>query len=135
MRNLLIGLLCASAMLTGCNDAQDKAEDRVEADAAASAAAAGTAVAALGLTELQLLDADLIDANGVELGDVKAVVRGAGGQVEHLLVEIEDSNPDRFVQVPVEGLSPVARGDDTDISTTLTKAQLAALPDATPTPR
>lgn len=130
MNRLTIGLMCSMAALAGCGNAQDRAEDRVEATAEANAAAAGTAVAALGLTERQLLDADLVTPGGVELGDVTAVLRNATGEVDRLLVEIEDSDPDRFVHVPIAGLTPVTRGDDTDLSTTMTAAQLAALPDA-----
>ena len=47
-----------------------------------------------------------------------------------LLIEIEDSNPDRFVAVPVAGLTTVAAGDDTDLATSMSREQLAALPDA-----
>ena len=131
MNKLFAAGLGAATLLSACNDtASDAAEERVEDAAEASAAAAGTAIAALGLTEAQLIDAELIGPGNVELGDVQALVRGADGSVENLLVEVEDSNPDRFVHVPVAGLTTVARGDDTDLSTTMTAADLAALPDA-----
>jgi len=104
----------------------DATEDRLEQQADASAAAAGDAIAALGMTERQLLDAELVTADGTELGDVEQVRRGAGGAVEGLLVEIEDSNPDRYVVVPLTGLT--ARGDD--LQTTMTAQDLAALPEA-----
>lgn len=135
MNKLLVSAACAAVALMGCNNAQDRAEDRMEAQAEANAAASGSAIAALGLTETQLLRADLVDASGAELGDVEAVVRGANGQVEGLVVEIEDSNPDRFVQVPVTGLNPVIRANDTDIATTRTAAELAALPNVDLTAR
>lgn len=123
------------ALIAACNDANDQAEDRVERAAEANAMAAGPAEAALGLSEAQLLEADLRGPNGIELGDVVQVIRGGDGKVERLLVEIEDSNPDRFVHVPVAGLKPVVNGTDTDLATTMTKAQLAALPAvALPTP-
>lgn len=110
-------------------DANDAAEDKMERDAEARAAAAGPSEAALGLSEAQLLDAELVGADGAELGDVAQVVRDASGKVDRLLVEIEDSNPDRFVHVPIAGLRTVVRGNDTDLSTSMTKAQLAALPE------
>ena len=108
----------------------DATEDRIEQQADASAAAAGGAIAALGLTETQLLDADLVAADGTDLGDVEQVRRDASGAVSGLLVEVEDSNPDRYVVVPLTGLTTVVRRDDTDLQATMTAADLAALPDA-----
>jgi hypothetical protein len=131
MKSQLLILACSTMLLAACDErdnAADIASDKMEAAAEASAIAAGPAVAALGLTEAQLLDADLRDRNGVELGDVAQVLRGADGKVDRLLIEIEDSNPDRFVHVPISGLATVVRGAETDLSTTMTKEQLAALP-------
>lgn len=108
----------------------DATEDRIEQQAAASAAAAGDALVALGLTERQLLEADLVTADGADLGDVEQVRRGADGAVEGLLVEIEDSDPDRYVVVPLAGLTTRLRGGDTDLQTTMIAQDLAALPDA-----
>ncbi|SCW35279.1 hypothetical protein SAMN02927924_00130 [Sphingobium faniae] len=119
----------STALLAACNNARDAAGDKVERDAEASAVAAGPADAALGLSEAQLLDADLRGASGVERGDVVQIVRGADGKVDRLLNEIEDSNPDRFVHVPIAGLSTVPRGDDTDLSTSMTRGQMIALPE------
>jgi hypothetical protein len=117
-----------AVLLSGCGNAQDKAEDRVEHAAQASAAAAGPAPVALGLSEAQLLDADLVDANNVELGDVQALARDGSGKVDRLLIEIEDSHPDKFVHVPIAGLTTAQRGTDMDVVTKMTKQQLAALP-------
>lgn len=128
MRNLFLPLV-PLALVAGCTDKNDAAEDKMERTAEKSAIAAGPAPVALGLSEAQLLDAELIGGDGTELGDVAAVVRDAGGTVDRLLVEIEDSHPDRFVHVPVAGLKTLVRGDDTDLSTTMTKAELAALPE------
>lgn len=129
-RRLLI-LTAPLIALTGCSDANEKAEDRMEREAEASASAAGPAEAALGLSEAQLLEADLRDQSGMELGDVVQVVRGADGKVDRLLVEIEDSNPDRFVHIPIAGLKPTVRGTDTDLTTTMTTAAIDALPAVT----
>lgn len=132
MNILIISLAGVTAMLSACSSpaeqAQEKAEDRIENVAENSADMAGAAILALGLTERQFLDAELVDTRGTELADVMAVVRGASGAPEKLLVEIEDSNPDRFVHVPIEGLKPRQDGDDWDLVTTMTKAQLDALP-------
>lgn len=124
----------ALAALAACDSQAereaDRVEDQVEQQTEASAVAAGNAVAALGLTEAQLLEADLVAADGTDLGDVEQVRRDSAGAVEGLLVEVEDSNPDRYVVVPIDGLTPKTMGDDVDLSTTMTAAQLADLPDA-----
>jgi hypothetical protein len=122
-------------MLAACDSQAeqqaDVVEDQIEQEADASAAASGTAVVALGLTETQLLDADLVTADGTDLGDVEQVRRDGAGAVEGLLVEVEGSNPERYVLVPLDGLTTRAEGDDTDLQATMTAEDLAALPDAT----
>jgi hypothetical protein len=124
----------ALAALTACESKAerqaDAAQDRVEQQAEQSAAAAGDAIAALGLTERQLLDADLVTATGIELGDVEQVRRDSAGAVTGFLVEIEDSDPDRFVVVPMTGLTVRTIGDDRDLQTSMTAQDLAKLPDA-----
>lgn len=131
MRHTCLALLVPAAILAACGQSrQDAAEDRVERAAEPSAAASGAAAVALGLTEAQLIDADLIGPGNVELGDVTSVARGPDGQVDRLLIEIEDSNPDRFVYVPITGLAVITRGADRDLSTTMTREALGALPDA-----
>jgi len=125
-------LLCALAACQSQAEKQaDAAADRIEQQAETSAAAAGSAVAALGLSEAQLLDADLVGTDGKDLGDGEHVRRGADGAVNGLLVEIEHSKPDRYVVVPIDGLTTRRNGDDIDVQTTMTAADLAALPDAT----
>lgn len=124
-------LACALAACESEAERQaDMTEDRIEQQADTSAAAAGDAVAALGLTEQQLLDADLVTADGTDLGDIEQVRRDASGNVTGLLVELDDSDPDRYVLVPMDGLTTRAEGDDTDVQTTMTAEELAALPDA-----
>lgn len=123
------------AALTACeSEAErqaDTVEDQMEAQAEQSAAASGDAVVAMGLTERQLLDADLVAEDGAELGDIEQVRRDASGVVTGLLVEIEDSDPDRYVQVPLTGLS-AKEGTlgDIDVQTSMTSQELAALPEA-----
>lgn len=128
MTRLFLALVCSTALISGCDNSGDRAEDKLEADANASAIAAGPAIAALGLTEIQLLDADLLGANGIDLGDVEAVLKGPDGRVDRLLVEVEGSNPDKFVAVPIAGLAVIKQGDDIDVSSEMTKAELMALP-------
>lgn len=126
----LVAAAAAALATSACASEQDQAEDRLEQQAEASARQAGDAIAALGLTERQLLDADLRATDGTELGDVEAVLRDANGQVDRLVVEVEDSNPDRFVEVPIAGLTTRPDGNDTDLVTTMTRAEIDALPDA-----
>lgn len=131
----LAALPVLAAALAACDsDAEreaDATEDRIEQQADASAAAAGSAVAALGLSETQLLDADLVTADGTDLGDIEQVQRDASGAVTGFLVEVENSNPDRYVVVPLTGLTTRVSGNDTDLQATMTAEDLAALPDAT----
>lgn len=123
-RSLFIALLPLSVAACGSGD-NAPAQPATPVPVNSAAAADG----ALGLTEAQLRDADLVDAAGLDLGDVEDVVRGEDGAIIGLLVEIEDTNPDRYVQVPLEGLEPVQRGDDIDLRTTATRENLLALPE------
>lgn len=120
--------------LAACDSAAeqqaDVTEDRIEQKADASAAAAGSTPAALGLSETQLLEADLKASDGTDLGDVEQVRRDAAGAVTRLLVELENTDPDRYVLVPIDGLTTRVDGNDTDLETTRTAAELAAMPDA-----
>jgi hypothetical protein len=137
---MLAATVGAAALLAGCNNdagtapaATDAATDTAPAatDAAATPPA-GWDRAALGLREAQLLDADLLGIDGVELGEVQSLLTGPDGRVDRLLVEVADSDPDRYVEVPVAGLTVLTRGSDIDVVSTMTVAQLAALPDASP---
>jgi len=130
MKAIIFALGAPLLLVTACaDDQQEVAEDQMETSAQQSAVLGGTEPVALGLTELQLLDADVYGVAGVELGDVQRIMRGASGEVTGLLVEVEDSSPDRYVELPLEGLTVMQRGDDTDISTTLTRDQLIAMPE------
>ncbi|WP_121118385.1 PRC-barrel domain containing protein [Croceibacterium ferulae] len=110
----------------------DATEDALEQRADAGVAAADGSAVALGMTERQLLDADLVSANGTELGEVQALRRTGdqvSGEVTGLIVELENSNPDRYVTVPLQGLTTRKDGNDMDVQTALTAAELAAMPD------
>lgn len=122
------------ATLAACeSEAEQKAdtvEDRIEMQAEQSAAASGDTVVALGLTERQLLDADLVAQDGSELGDVEQVRRDASGTATELLIEIEDSSPDRYVIVPLDKLTARGEGNNADLQTSMAARDLAAMPDA-----
>jgi len=136
---LLIALVAGLAACESQAEKQaDAVERQIEKEAKASAAAAGDALVALNLTERQLLDADLLAADGTELGDIVMVQRDPSGAVSGLLVEVEDSDPDRFVVVPLAGLTTRPDGAEFDVVTTMTARDIAALPDAplpTPAPK
>jgi hypothetical protein len=129
---LTLATLALSACESETERQADATEDRIEQQAAQSATAAGDEIAALGLTERQLLDADLVTRDGIELGDVEQVRRDSSGDVTALLVEIEDSEPDRYVEIPLAGLT-VTQGtglSDADLQTGMTAQDVAAMPDA-----
>jgi hypothetical protein len=139
MNKLFVCLACSTILLAACNntdaDNAGTAVERQQGAAPAATAAGRGAVIALGLTERQLLDADLVDASGVELGDVEGVARGADGKVDRLLVEIEDSDPDKYVHVPIAGLTTRQDRDDWYVVTTMTRQELNALPAVSRRPR
>lgn len=128
MRMLLI-LAAPAVLLAACSDKNEAAEEKLERSAETSATVAGPVPASLGLSEAQLLDADLVGADGNDLGDVAKVERGPDNKVDRLLVELEGIGPDRYVHVPITGLKTVVRGDDTDLQTVMTKADLDSLPE------
>jgi hypothetical protein len=124
-----LGLALVAVVLVACGNEGASSDAAIGTQAVGtSASGASNGQVALGLTERQLLDADLVGANGEELGDVEGLVTGPDGTVTSLLVEIEDSSPDRYVHVPIEGLQPFDDGDDRDLRASLTRDQLMALP-------
>lgn len=128
----------ASIALSACGDSQSTATPAAGTTAPAPAPVATQTtnmtqpILALGLTRDQLEDAELLDATGAEIGEVERVVTDPSGAVTGLLVEIEDTTPDRHVTIPLDGLTVVAHGDDHDLRSTHTRAALIAMPE---TPR
>lgn len=117
----------AALLLWACDSGSAPAQQPAgQSTTPATAAPSG----ALGLTERQLLDADLLDARGREIGDVEGVVRGPDGAVTQLLIEIEDSDPDRYVLIALDGLTVHRSRGDTDIKSNLTREDLLKLPPA-----
>tara|TARA_B100000678_G_scaffold154987_1_gene129550 strand:- start:362 stop:802 length:441 start_codon:yes stop_codon:yes gene_type:complete len=132
---LPLAALAITACESQAEQEADQAEDQLEMQAEQSAVAAGTEEAALGMTEFQLIEADLIAADGTDLGDVEAVRRDAAGAVDGLYVELDDTDPDRLVVIPIDGLTTRMDGDDRDLLTTMSAQDLAALPDAQMPPK
>lgn len=85
-------------------------------------------IVALGLTELQILDADLVNPAGQETGDVKVLVRGADGKPTGILVEVDGPGPDRYVELPFDGLKATRDGTGWNIVSLLSRDELAKLP-------
>ena len=123
-------LLGSALLLSACNDQEDQVGDRIEEQAEQSAQESGDTPVALGLTERQLLDAEILAADGTELGDVEAVTKDADGNATELLIEVEDSDPDRYVTIPIDGLTVTTRGNNTDLSSEMTMEDIGSLPDA-----
>lgn len=140
MKNTLAAAICAATLVAGCNNAgtdttADQAADTAQATPPAVATPTEPADwnrVALGLREAQLLGADLLGVDEAELGEVRSLLTGPDGRVDRLLVEIDESDPDRFVEVPVAGLTVLTRGSDIDLVSTMTAAEFAALPEGTP---
>lgn len=138
MKRMLAAAACATVLVAGCNNntATDTEADQATATATVAAEtatpAAGWDRAALGLREAQLIGASLLGIDNVKLGEIEGLLTGPDGRVDRLLVELNDSDPDRFVEVPVQGLTVLTRGADIDIVSTMTAAQLAALPEGKP---
>ena len=129
--SLRLSLVAVSTVaIAACTDQPANSQDAATLPVQPASGQPAAEPVALGLTIPQLADADLIGMDGQELGEVERVVRDGEGAVIGLIVEIEDSNPDRFVQVPFDGLSSIRDGDDWDLQGDMTRDQLAALPDA-----
>ncbi len=99
-------------------------------DTTAQVAATSTALA-LGMTREELEDADLLSSTQTDLGDVETLVLDAAGQVTAVVVELEGPGDPKVV-VPLDQVTSIRRGDDVDLTTTLTAAELQALPAWTP---
>jgi len=141
-KTVLISL--AAAGLLGAAACSDNTDDDVVQPPAPGAAAVPvtetqaqaaqtSAALAFGMNRQQLEDADLMSADYTDLGDVETLVLDAGGTLTHVVVELEGPG-DRKVAVPIADLSSVStdNAQTKNLSTTLTAAQLAALPLWTP---
>ena len=96
-------------------------------DTRADTAAAQTALA-LGMTRAELEDADLLAPAPAftDLGDVETLVLDAAGQVTGLVIDLE--GVDKEVVVPLGSVTSLRRDNEVDLTTTMTQAELQALP-------
>ena len=134
-----VSLLAAAA----CSD--NSTDDVVQAPAPGAApapvtetraqTAQTTAALAFGMTRKELEDADLVSANFTDLGDIETLVLDASGALTQVVVELEGPG-DRKVALPIADISPIAHANGTEknLTTTLSAAQLSALPEWTPPP-
>lgn len=127
-----VAFTLSAALLASCGQASTP--DKSSSNATPAARGGGMPIVVLQLTELQLLDADLLDASGRDIGDVEMIVRGADGKPTGLLVDVEGTTPDRYVQVPLDGLKPVRDGAGWDVGSNLTRDDLLKLPEASNLP-
>lgn len=98
-------------------------------EALPSASGPGTA---FGLTTRQIEDADLVDVTGKDLGDIERVETDASGNIVEVIVEIDGTDPRRFVRLPLTRLTAVADGDDWNLRAATSRDELIALPQAEP---
>ncbi|MGQ3040758.1 MAG: hypothetical protein ACT6TH_14065 [Brevundimonas sp.] len=143
LRKTLIISIAASGLLAAaaCSDNTD--DDVVQPPAPGAPAepvteqraqtAQTSAALAFGMTREQLEDADLMSAEMTDLGDVETLVLDGSGRLTHVVIELEGAG-DRKVALPIADVSSIARNNGAlkDLSTTLTAAQLAAMPQWTP---
>ncbi len=90
--------------------------------------AATAAALALGMTRTELEDADLVAPAPAltDLGDVETLVLDAGGQVTGFVIDLD--GVDKAVVLPVGQVTSVRHADEVDLATTMSQAQLQALP-------
>lgn len=135
MNRLILSALSLTLLgAAACSDSEPEAVQAAPgaaptavSDTAAQTAATTTALA-LGMTREELEDADLVSPEPAftDLGDVETLVLNAAGEVTGMVIDLEGVDTD--VVVPIADVSSVRRQDDVDLSTTLTQAQLQALP-------
>lgn len=123
-------LMATTVLLVGCGNNDAARADFAAAANSSAPAAAQQPTIALGLTREQLEDADILDATGREIVEVEQVVMDSSGKVTGLLVEIDDTDPDRNVTIPLDGLVVVEHGHDRNLRGPLTRDQLLAKPEA-----
>lgn len=132
MTRSLILAVSVAALLAACSEQKKEPAPVVEPAAAPTPAAATAGLTrdepvALGLTVAQLEDADLLSSNGSDLGDVERVDVDSAGKVTGLIVAPTGPG-ERWVRLPLAGLTIKADGDDHDVVTTMTWEEVKALP-------
>lgn len=133
-RLLLLPVLSLSLLGAACSKSEPDAVEATpnvaptEVSDTRAATAATTTALALGLTRAELEDADLVSPapQYVDLGDVETLVLDPAGQVTGLVIDLE--GVDKDVVVPIASVTSLRRETEVDLTTTMTQAQLQALP-------
>lgn len=137
MMRTLLAAASVAALVAACSPAPKRAETPEAApDAASAPAPADTPVAptgamALGLTATQLENAGLAAPDGAGLGDIQRVEVNGAGEITGLVVEPLGVG-ERWVRLPLKGLTVKTIGDDHLVVADMTLDQLKAMPPWTP---
>lgn len=123
----LLGVAACGSPEPEAVEATPGGEPVAVSDTRADTAATQTALA-LGLTRAELEDADLLAPGPAftDLGDVETLVLDAGGQVTGLVIDLEGLDKD--VVVPIASVTSLRRENEVDLTTTMSQADLQALP-------
>lgn len=122
----IAALACAAALLSSCQRSEDRRlQGKPESNAAATA---DPAFEALGLTEQQLRKADVYGRDKAKLGEVEELHRAPDGRVTGVIVEIEDSDPDRYTLLPLDEVVTMGQGNHIDLRADMTQEAFLALP-------
>ncbi|QYC08907.1 PRC-barrel domain-containing protein [Brevundimonas nasdae] len=136
-RSLMIAA-AAAALLAACSQQKETPSAAAPADTAPAVGPAMTAqpdAAAmtqgeplvLGLRSAQLEGANLLSTDGTDVGDVQKVDVGSDGKATGLIVAPTGVG-ERWVRLPLAGLTVKTLGDDHVVVTGLTLDQVKALP-------
>ncbi|WP_162938846.1 hypothetical protein [Brevundimonas naejangsanensis] len=131
MMRSLLAAASVTVLMAACSPAPRQAETPEAAPDAASAPAdtpvAPTGAMALGLTATQLENAALAAPDGTGLGDIQRVDVNGAGQITGLVVAPIGAG-ERWVRLPLEGLTVKTIGQDHLVVADLTLDQLKAMP-------
>ena len=125
MTRSLIILVSAAALLGACS------EQKKEPAPPAAAAMAEPEPMALGLKASQFGGSNLLSTNGADLGDVVRVDVDSGGKATGLIVAPTGPGQ-RWVRLPLDGLTIKVDGPYHDVVTPMSWEQVKALPGWTP---
>ncbi|AYG95256.1 hypothetical protein D8I30_08745 [Brevundimonas naejangsanensis] len=127
----MLAAASVTVLMAACSPAPRQAETPEAAPDAASAPAdtpvAPTGAMALGLTATQLENAALAAPDGTGLGDIQRVDVNGAGQITGLVVAPIGAG-ERWVRLPLEGLTVKTIGQDHLVVADLTLDQLKAMP-------
>lgn len=130
MDHRLIIVLAATTVLAACSPQREKTPADTPpptAPAAASTTVPQNDPVVLGLTTAQIQGANLLSADQTDVGDVEKVDVNSEGKATGLIITPTGSG-ERWVRLPLEGLVVKNDGGDHVVITTMTLAQIEALP-------